>query len=264
MDKSRFVEVSPFYYALAIITHMQRNWGGPVSRSSLVRAFTHASETGDPEEYYCLLEKELLLDKAISWLVEQEMIAVIPDEFGPPIYQQTASFDPHWAELKRDERLPFGRYALSPDGEDWVRAALVSVNREFDKHLIMLGDFDQQRSEWEPIPLDRVDPQLNAAIDAIDEAIEMVRSDNGYSATLPEERTFVLDSLANASQTLKEANSTSWPYVRTYALEPLGRLIRRFGAAAIGIAATVARDSLLTWLKAAGVKIIDWVFKSLT
>jgi hypothetical protein len=46
-------------------------------------------------------------------------------------------------------------------------------------------------------------------------------------------------------------------YLKEFAFKPLGLLINRFGPAAIGTTAVLARDSLFSWLKSKGVGFLD-------
>jgi hypothetical protein len=59
---------------------------------------------------------------------------------------------------------------------------------------------------------------------------------------------------------LKEASTISVRYLRKYGFEPLGALMRRFKDAAIGIAATAAREALRDWLRRKGITFLDDLF----
>jgi hypothetical protein len=53
-------------------------------------------------------------------------------------------------------------------------------------------DFDNPDAEWAPIKIDAGDPTVKKAVSSLENIIEEVRSDNGYSATYPQERDYVL------------------------------------------------------------------------
>jgi hypothetical protein len=112
-----------------------------------------------------------------------------------------------------------------------------------------VGDFANPDAEWEPLPLERTDPALQRAVEAIDATLKQVREDNGYNATVPEERNYVVASLSTASQVLKSENTTSIPFVRQYILEPLSKVARRFGGAALGAVAAGARAAVIEYVK---------------
>lgn len=92
----------------------------------------------------------------------------------------------------------------------------------------------------------------------MDQAIEKIESSNGYAAEVPGERQYVLESLKTASKTLKENAQIYWMQLKVFVLEPLSRVIKRFGNAAEGVAASAARDAIHDWLKTAFSKALDW------
>jgi hypothetical protein len=114
--------------------------------------------------------------------------------------------------------------------------------------------------EWEPLPLERDDPLLQKTVDAVDDTIEKVRSDNGYASNRPEEREYVLDGLSAFSKRLKEAASISLGYLKRYAVGPLRTLLTRFKDNAVGLAASVAKEALREWLRKKGISFLDDLF----
>jgi hypothetical protein len=258
MDKGTFVEKAPIYYAMAVLAFFERNPSAVISEATL-RGFYTVSDD-DMVEDYCFLQKAVLLDRAIAWLVGQRVISVTADDFGPPILERAVAAEPLIEQMKSDPSLPFGREAQLRDSGEWLRRALRSVNTNYDELGIQASDFNALDKDWEPLPLDRHDPQLEKAVAAIDETIEQVRGDNGYSANFPEERSYVLDGLSSVSRKLKESATVSVPYLRKYALEPLEKVIRRFKNAAPGIIATAARQALVELLKKYGIDLFHRLF----
>jgi hypothetical protein len=110
--------------------------------------------------------------------------------------------------------------------------------------------------EWQPIPIERELEVVEQLTRKLNEAIESIRSDNGYTANQPEERQFVLDGLRAVSKRIKEDTQISVMYVREYALVPLGLVIDRFGKAATGMFAEAARKAIVEWLKQYGIDIL--------
>jgi hypothetical protein len=165
-------------------------------------------------------EHRRIFECASRFLIEKGLIEIISDEFGPPIISISQDFYNLWEKLQKDRQYPFYKYALAGDGDGWVHEALQALDREYNSLEITDEDFDAPpEQEWEPLPIDRRDPNLKAVIDKIDETYEQVRSDNGYAAHVPEERAYVLDSLGLAVSKLKEASTISFPYLRRYAIE---------------------------------------------
>ncbi|KQY99578.1 hypothetical protein ASD45_01275 [Pseudolabrys sp. Root1462] len=134
-------------------------------------------------------------------------------------------------------------------------------NQLLDGLHTQIPDAREDNADWEPLPLDRTDPNLNSVIKTLEKVIDDVHGDNGYSAEHPEERRYVQDKLTVAIKTLKEEASISLAYAQAFIVEPLSRLIKRFGSAALGVAATAAREAFTTWLKSKGINFLDDLFK---
>jgi hypothetical protein len=125
------------------------------------------------------------------------------------------------------------------------------------KSVDELSDEEDSDGVWQPLPLDRQDPYLNAAIQKIDDLAENVRTDNGYNVHFGEERKLILDQLNAVSKRLKEEASISWMYIREFALKPIAVLVKRFGTAAIGVAAETAKAAIKEWLKKKGLNFLE-------
>jgi hypothetical protein len=246
MSKRRFVETAPLYYALAICVVASAT-GGTFTRQVFSSRYYVSDEEGSEPLYYC--DRDALFTHAIDWLRRRDMVDVIEDDFAPPIFTTGSGFVEMWQRLSAEEGTVFQKYNEARGDPGWLNHALQSIEHTYVALGITEQDFKEPDSEWEPIPLDRDDPKLGAAIRAVDATIEQVRIDNGYTATLPEERKYVLDGLNAVSKTLREAVSVSAPYIRKYAFEPLIALVRRFGPSALGLAAAIAKEAILEWLK---------------
>jgi hypothetical protein len=232
----------------------------------MIRAafFRRDPEDSDPESGQDGLEKRALLDRAIVILVEKVAIQVTVDDFGPPLFSKAAAFSAIWDELIKDQKSPFYKYAIMMEnGRAWLDDALVSVNSKYEQLNIQAEEFDEPDAEWQPLPLDRDDPRLVRAIECLEGTFEEVRSDNGYSANLPEERGYVLDGLKRTIEKLRTESAISWGYLRKNALEPLQMLIRRFSGAALEMTASAAKAAIFDWLKGSGQKMLAEVWKSL-
>jgi hypothetical protein len=265
MDKSSFIELAPMYYAIAIRAYFEGvHSESVVSRASLRKEYLFDDGSGSPE-LQTFLENEVLLDRAIQWLLDEDMIDIIEDDFAPPLFLQTERANDKWEATEKAQNNPYFRYRLTPHTErrDWLTTALSRINLEYLRLGLEADDFDKADSDWEPLPLDRTEEQLAKTIKVIDETIEAVRADNGYGATQPEEKAYVLEGLNAFSKTLKEAETISVPYIKTYALEPLARLIKRFGLAAVGISAALAKDTIYSWLKVVGIKGLEHLWKAI-
>jgi hypothetical protein len=253
MEKSRFIEIGPVYYALAIISFF-RSTRVVGSEEDIKQNFY------DETEDYNYLEHEPLFERAVDWLISREMLDVERDDFGPPIYRAADQMRDQAEQLEEDSDSPFYKFALSGRSGRWLRKALENVNSTYEDLGLSPKDFENPDGEWIPLPLDREDVALRTAIETLDQTIEQVRSDNGYNATLPEERSYVLEGLSGASKTLKTAATTSAPYIQRYLLEPLAIVIKRFKNAAISVIATAAKDAIVEYLKKHGAEWLARIF----
>lgn len=259
MDKKQFVELAPAYYALAIVAYF-RDTGLQIASLAAVDDFYQKPDEDEVGETYSYVQKYLVFQEAVTWLVDRGMITEVTDQFGPSIFALTSRSDAVLKDLEADKSLPFSKYALVTKAQDWLRSALFAVNNTYDRLEITPDDFEDPDREWEPLPLDRNDPALQKAISALDDTIEQVRADNGYNAIVPEERNYVLDGLSAVSRRLKEAATISVPYLQKYALDPLAIIVRRFKDAALGIAAAAARQAVIEFLKQHGIKLLQSIF----
>jgi hypothetical protein len=89
---------------------------------------------------------------------------------------------------------------------------------------------------------------LQAVIASVDDIIEQIRGDNGYAGYVPQDRSFVYDLLLVFSQTLRTAASTSVPFTRKCALEPLSVSSKRFAKTAVEVSIGAAREAIKAWL----------------
>ncbi len=244
MERDRLVKLAPRYYEIAVCNFFAGTSHG--SRQTL-------GGIGSIEFW-------APLDAALRGLQEKKMLEAIPDDFGPTIFVRTDSFKDQWEEMKKDKTSPCYRYALDPQRDIWLKTALAAVNKAYKEEKIEDKDFLKPDAEWEPIPVDRADPKLQHVTRALEKTIEEVQQDNGYNATLPEEKAFVVDSLKAATEKLKRDDVVSFAYLKRKAIDVLDVIIHRFGTASVGLTAQAARAAIFDWLKSIGGQILHWLF----
>jgi hypothetical protein len=137
-----------------------------------------------------LLETPPILWKAIDWMGAQ---GLIHDEFASTTLSRNPEFGPRVVELTKIPNTPPQKFVDLNANQQWLCGFLVEIERRATEYGITATDFERPAPEWEPIPLDRSEPELNEVIESIDHAVETVRGDNGYSENKPEERNYVLD-----------------------------------------------------------------------
>jgi hypothetical protein len=246
MDRSRLIELAPQYYKIAICNFMLTSAPNIASSNTLWDSLPR--NTNAPVFWRVLRE-----------LVDSKILDAIPDDFGPTLYRVTPNLRPTFETMQKVEGTPAHRWSMDPQRMVWLAAALQRVNSALEEQKIKNEDFQKPDAEWEPLPIERSDPKLQKVTAELDKTIEAVEADNGYSATYPEEKAFVADSLKAATEKLKRDNSISYAYLKRKAIDALDILIRRFGPASVGLIAQAARAALFDWLKSAGGKLLHWL-----
>jgi len=154
MDKQKFLQIAPSYYALGICGFFENASIGTYSEIAAYLGYQDENEL-----YVRYLIHRPLFEAAIKWLVKKGMIEALIDDFGPPIYRRSDDFFEIYPGLNDDPDLPFRKYSIIEGKQSWLRSALVSVNQSFDALNIEPSDFDNQSDEWAPIPIERPEPE---------------------------------------------------------------------------------------------------------
>jgi hypothetical protein len=219
-----------------------------------------------------LLKSAALFKLCLRDLIRAGWIDCIEDEFAPLFIRGNASLvDGPMADI--GFRRLHDKYEKLGDSQfEWLDSALIAVVDSFEieelNAILEKGEIEfatkasvssppNTEDYWSPIPLDRGDANQTAAVKALETLIEELRGDNGYAAAHSEEKAFVQDGLSAVAKRLKENTQISWMYLQEFAFKPLGILIKRFGGAAIGIAAATAKDAFVSWLKSKGLSFLD-------
>jgi hypothetical protein len=246
MDKKQFVESAPLYYAAAIYRAMREE---SHSSSQSIKDAYRVTDEDDPEGY-TLLYVRVLFGAAIDWLKSRDMISIVTDDFGPDIYTVSQTGEAHFNYLSRDPKSPFGKMQLvAASAKGWLDPALRQVNIKFDELKVQAADFENPDAEWRPLPLEKSDAQREQVIEALDNVVQNIEQTNEYAEKLPEEKAHVIAGLTTLATTLRTATSTSLPFIKTYGLDPLAKLLKRFAGAALETTISVARLALTEWLK---------------
>jgi hypothetical protein len=251
MDRRRLIELAPHYYIIAICDYFN---------TSSHAASIDAVERGIGLAHGFVPAKIALFHYALRYLVEKKLLDEFLDDFGPTIYRPTPEFFKEWPTLKSTRDTPYHRYAMDLDSEAWIRSAINELNRALNEHKITEADFKRPDLEWEPLPVERDNSKLQKATKKLDETIAAIDADNGYNATLPEEKSYVVENLKEAANKLKKEDTISYAYLKREVIDVLDIVIRRFGQAAVGLTAQGAKDAILAWLKEIGMDLLHWLW----
>jgi hypothetical protein len=155
------------------------------------------------------------------------------------------------------------KYRLTYDGLLLVEKNLADPNSDI-YHFFQHGDrvlddiagidslfvIPQEKWEsdpWSPLPIDRADPRYTEAVTDVENALEVVRGDNGFAATHPNEREGILSTLEDGLRWLKE-RTPNRSQIFSLLVAPLQWLASNFSKAVIGEAAKKAAQSVLDLL----------------
>jgi hypothetical protein len=251
MDKEDYLKTAPEYYMAAIAMVLDSEYK-LVSGDAIAGQFYADAR---------LLRANMnLFEAGIKKLVQHGVLTVSADSFGPTLYKRTETFSRWWDSDAKQQYQIVSKIHSMADPKDWLRTAVRRVNETYHNLGIQDADFelDATEAEWEPIPLDRDDQRLKKVIDAVDSAVVAIEGDNGYPVVAPGEREYVVENLKRFQTILRESTQILWIQVKQYGLEPLTKVIKRFGEAATGVAAAAAKQALLDYLKRNFTKILDW------
>lgn len=254
MDKAKFIEIAPYYYALAVVHYLLEK---SLQEATFPQIWNRYNDIEHPEEEPSLPFRPLI-DKGVDWLREEGLIAVFDDPFAPKVLVRTSEFVDALNRLAEDTTSPFHIYSKLQNPVPWLFKGLDLLERQRKELNVVASDFEVD--EWAPIQIDISEAELQAVITSVDDVVEQVRGDNGYAEHVPQERSFVNDSLSAFSNTLKNAASTSLPYIRKFAFEPLTILSKRFAKTAIEISINAAKEAIKSWLTKHGFGWLDTWF----
>ncbi|RXG91998.1 hypothetical protein EAS61_23960 [Bradyrhizobium zhanjiangense] len=245
----------PSVYDL-LLRNRQRN----VSGALVIFGWSGSVNVGRPEpEPGTLLDRSLLWSRAVSWLEEKDMISIRYDTFGPPIIFKHRDFNDKFDDLTVDETLPFASYHAAGRTMDWLIPALYSIDHAYDNLGIRPEDFDNPDSEWAPFQIERGDPEVEKAIESLQQVIEEVRADNAYADKFPHERDYVLDGLQGTLDKFA-SQSISAGYIQA-SFERLRMLGRRFAGTVRETTIATAKAALMEFGKKHFGQVLDHIWR---
>lgn len=182
-----------------------------------------------------------LFKEALKSLDKTGAIKLIDDPYGPTIIKilkerYLYEFEEFEPELVLSKTASFG--------ESWISTALLNLNASsIDEYNIEVEDVNEN-IDWQPLPIDREDPVYHEALKAVEDAMRVIESDNGYAVTAPEERDAIITSLKGGSEALKNGSPTQ-KYLKDTLVSGFSYLAKKFTDSAIGVAAKKALEALL-------------------
>jgi hypothetical protein len=177
-----------------------------------------------PSEYSALIAR-----KAVKALIERELLEQT-DRYGD-------TFEISAQGIQHVERELEGATSLiSRAARAWEEHRDPSVlQHQLDAPLL---DVD-----WEPLKIERDSAPYRDALEAVSQAVETIRGDNGYAHSQPEQRNSVLSTVETGLQLLKERILTRTQFTELL-FRPLTFLAKKFAETAMGEVAKIAVSAL--------------------
>lgn len=196
---------------------------------------------------------ELDIFSAVQDLLNSDLVNTIDDKYADSFFQiDDLGLRYVHAERVRGNTIVAKYEAL---GDNWLTSvfrnahlrahANISVHSS-NEHIEALGV--EKADTWEPLPIDRSQPEYKSAVESLDRAVESIESDNGYAANHPEERDHVVWSLRQGLTAIKE-KCPSASQIRSLILEPLQKVILTLKDSATGLAGLAAQEAVKEFVK---------------
>lgn len=243
MQKLEFIEKAPGYYAVAIARVIRWSPSRLLSQEEIAASGSFSV-------------REQLWWLAIEILAKNKLIEVVTDDFGPTLYRPKDGIS-EWLSGPAPIDYPWLTKVTNANDE-WLQAALHNIFNQYA--LLRLDDEDFEVAAefgWNPIPVEPSNPNTQTVAAAVQETLTSIQADNGYAVHAADERDSVVAHLKRFHKQITETGVIYARQIQAYALDPLGRIIARFGNAALGLSASAAKAAIFDWLKAHAGKLIS-------
>lgn len=220
------------YYVAGILFLIKDIEGGFVSFDKL-KSWGTSKSTAFGETYNVdYFEKSNLFEEAIKSLDKTSAIKVIDDPYGPKFLKVLKvgllyEFEENEPNTVLSKTATFG--------ESWITSALLKLN-SLDLGVNEIVDEQTTVADWQPLQIERDDSVFQEGLKAVEEALKIIESDNGYAATEPEERNAILASAKGTVEALKDGNPSKQTVLATL-VSPFKYMSKKFGDGIIGAAA---------------------------
>jgi hypothetical protein len=106
---------------------------------------------------------------------------------------------------------------------------------------------NEEESDWEPLPIDRADPDFQAAVESSEKALDAIEQNNGYAATHPDERNGLVKTIRGTLDALKSGTPSRAAVIEGL-LKPLKFFVKRFSESSMSELAKLAVAAIMKWL----------------
>ncbi|MCR4377785.1 MAG: hypothetical protein NUV50_06800 [Rhodospirillales bacterium] len=131
--------------------------------------------------------------------------------------------------------------ALKQYGDEWLD------EDEQNNHVPEARSTDDEADSWSPLPLERSGRAYESAVETTETAFDVIKGNNGYAESEPEERSLIVWSIGETLKQIKEGLPTK-DQVMAGLVKPLKYISEKFTGAAMGEAAKAAVKALFDWI----------------
>ncbi len=145
--------------------------------------------------------------------------------------------------------------------EDWLKQILHRISEESaadgaessadeESNNVAPETKNADNDSWEPLPIDRENPEYEETIAGIEDAIREIGADNGFSDTYPDERNNLIEHANTTLKSVKEGKVTR-KQITEHLIDAGKWVASKFTGSAIGLAG----KSLMMW----GLKLLGFL-----
>lgn len=231
------------YYAAGILRWSTASRNESFFPGDLADWYDGSDYDTDSSSYFS--DGDLVLT-ALGLLVELGAVERHIDRYGPTVFAVKGSSS-HRLALEYPQS-PFARDKKF--GVRWTKEALKSVSKNDENQGIepraIIADYDQ----WTPLLLDRENPDYNQALTELSASIRQIAEDNGFAATMPDERDNLVLHAEATIESLKNGKTTK-QQLRSNIIGAGKWLAEKFGGSALAALGT----ELVKW----GLRLIQMI-----
>jgi hypothetical protein len=213
--------------------------------------------------YFCHLNDENLSEftaydilASFSVPVSSNLILTALDFLRTKCHEETPLITRQRREGVYYFRMAYGGFSVVEDALRTKRSDIAYFHEHGDAALDEIAGINSlfltqqealEHDPWSPLPIDREDPQYLEAVANVEAALDVIRGDNGFAATYPDQREGIIATLEDGLACLKD-RCPSRAQVFSLLISPLQWLATNFSKAVIGEAAKKAAQSLVDFL----------------
>ena len=176
------------------------------------------------------------ISSSLGRLVSDGLIIYLPDNFGGDFYAPQCSTSDFLTYLNNQIK-PFSTYLqLGNAASRWLSTALRKIEEYAEANEAIetkSSDDPIEEDRWEPLPLELNAPEAVEALEHLEQTINAIKADNGFSSEYPVERDNLVHS-AHATLAAAKGGMVGKGQIRHNIVSAGKWLMDKFGGSALG------------------------------